>query len=91
MKSKHSPATSAIVRITIVRGLCGRELAVLIQTQTTDEEYETLTPLHFDATEKNLAIFRFGHAFDLVGPLRKPSDESLQKGRNRSWFYYSPL
>ena len=43
---------------------------MIIQTQTKDEEYERLTPLHFDATEKNLAIFRFGHAFDLVGPLR---------------------
>ena len=91
MTSQHSPATSAIVRITVVRGLCRREIQMIIQTQTKDEEYERLTPLHFDATEKNLAIFRFGHAFDLVGPLRKPSDESLQQGRNASWFYYSPL
>ena len=43
---------------------------MIVRNDTFEAHPAKLIPLHFDATEKNLAIFRFGHSLDLVGRLQ---------------------
>jgi hypothetical protein len=90
--SHYSTAESQFHRINIGSGQAMRETAVIMRTDT----FKDTSVLHyvhsiaFRCNREESGNLSIWSSLWSCRSLQKPSDESLQQGRSRSWFYHSP-